>query len=426
MRRSKTFLLNFFLTFCVSSHASCLHFVNGHWFNGQSFHDDDFYSNVGTLTHTPCRKSLLVDLKGGYVVPPYGDAHEHNFDNLQRAQAQGKLYLRDGVFYAQGMTDVSTGAEAVKQAKRVNTPSTVDATFAHGGLTGYNGHPKEVYESIPLGFFYPATAEQKDKVVHATNRSGLAYWEMETPAELDQLWPRILASHPDLIKVYLVNSEEWKPASSSDTRLGLGLNPALVPLITTKAHAAGLKVAAHVDSATDAAIAIRGGVDELGHLPGYGLSAKGNPATVRLPDELIQEAKQRHIKVQATAGIDVDERTSAADLKARQASQIDNLTRLKKAHVPILIGSDHYGQDSVHEMDYLQSLGVWTNLELLRMACITTPQAIFPKRKLGELRPGYEASFLVLSGNPLTNWQQTHAIVDRWKQGKHIVAEDQP
>lgn len=400
--------------------GTCLHFIHGRWFNDRSFVWKDFYSREGTLTHAPCSAPVTIDLRRGYVVPPYGDAHEHNFDNVSSARAQSELYLRDGIFYAQGMTDVSSGAEAVKQAKMVNTPTSVDVTFAHGGITGFNGHPKEVYESLPLGFYFPVTPEQKDKVVHASSRAGLAYWEMETPQDLERIWPRILASHPDLIKVYLVTSEEWKPRSSSDPRLGLGLNPALVPLVAEKAHAAGLKVAAHVDTAADAAIAILGGVDELGHLPGYGLTAKDDSSRVRLSDELIREAKRSGVKVQATASIDADEHTDPADLKVRQASQIDNLRRLKRARIPILIGSDHYGQDSVHEMDYLHDLGVWTNLELLRMACVATPEAIFPKRKVGTLRPGYEASFLVLGGNPLSDWRQTHTITDRWKRGEHI------
>ena len=408
------------LSLCSSMEASCVHFVKGRWFNDVSFVQSDFYSDAGTLTHVPCADPQDVDLKQGYVVPPYGDAHEHNFDSVQRVRDQVQLYLRDGIFYAQGMTDVTSGALAVMKAHLVNTPATVDVTYAHGGITGYNGHPKEVYESLPLGFFYPVTPEQRDQVIHGTKRLGEAYWEMETPTELDALWPRILASRPDFIKLYLTNSEDWKPRSSTDPRLGLGLNPALVPLITAKAHAAGLKVAAHVDTAKDAEIAVRGDVDELGHLPGYGLMATDDPARVRLSDELIRLARRRGVLVQATAGIDVDEHSKPADLRARRASQIDNLSRLKRSRVPILIGSDHYGQDSVHEMDYLQGLGVWSNQELLRMACVTTPHAIFPQRKIGELRTGYEASFLVLNGNPLTDWQQTHAVLDRWKQGEHV------
>ena len=119
------------------------------------------------------------------------------------------------------MTDVASGAAAVVKGGLVNTPVTVDVTYAHGGLTGYNGHPKEVYESLPLGFFYPSTPQQKEQVIHATKRLGDAYWELETPAELNTLWPRILSSKPDLIKIYLTNSEDWKSRSSADPRLGL-------------------------------------------------------------------------------------------------------------------------------------------------------------------------------------------------------------
>ena len=118
----------------------------------------------------------------------------------------------------------------------------------------------------------------------------------------------------------------------------------------------------------------------------------------------------------------MDDNTKPDDLKVRRVSQIDNLSRLKRARAPILIGSDHYGQDSVNEMDYLQGLGVWTNLELLRIACVTTPQAIFPRRKIGELRPEFEASFIVLHGNPLTDRRETHSFTDRWERGEHIEA----
>jgi hypothetical protein len=417
-RCSWLLLLPLFL--CPEVQARCLHFEHGRWFNNSAFVRADFYSFDGTLTRVPCAQPEQVDLHGGYVVPPYGDAHEHNFDSLSRAPAQARAYLADGVFYAQGMTDVTSGAVAVVNSGYVNTPASVDVTYAHGGLTGYNGHPKEVYESIPLGFYYPSTPEQKALVIQADKRRGQAYWEMESPEDLDLLWPRILASHPDLIKIYLTESESWKPWSAADPRLGLGLNPALVPLITARAHAAGLKVAAHVDTVTDAAIAIDGNVDELGHLPGYFMAAENDPARFRLPDALVLSAKRHHIRVQATAGIYVDEHTDTADLAARRALQIDNLGRLKHSGVPVLIGSDHYGQDPVHEMDYLQSLGVWSNLEMLRMACVTTPQAIFPNRKIGQLRPAYEASFLVLIGNPMKEWKQVHSIVGRWKQGEPV------
>ncbi len=404
------------------------HFIHGHWFDGTRFVDTDFYAEGPILTHHPSERRIYqtVDLHGGFVVPPYGDAHEHNFDGTRGLAALTAQYLRDGIFYAQGMTDTTTGAQEILAAHLVNTPTTVDVTYAHGGLTGINGHPKEVYESLANGFYYPATDAQRTLVLNGHKREGEAYWELATPADVEAAWPKILTAKPDLIKVYLVDSERfnpWNPAGPipPPNELWKGIDPTLVPLIVQKAHAAHLKVAAHVDTAHDVHVALTAGVDELGHLPGYGMNAADDPARFNLADSDIALAARNHVRIQATAGIDVDEHTSAADLAARKASQTDNLRRLKAAGIPILIGSDHYGQDALHEADYLQSLNLWTNLDMLRMWSIQTPQTIFPHRKIAELKPGFEASFLVLSANPLEHWPATHAIIDRWKQGVHLL-----
>ncbi len=87
----------------------------------------------------------------------------------------------------------------------------------------------------------------------------------------------------------------------------------------------------------------------------------------------------------------------------------------------MVVGTDNYGRDSLKEADYLQAIGVFSNLEVLRMWAVATPKDVFPKRKLGELKPGYEASFLVLAGDPLQDWSASHVIRDRWKQGEHVV-----
>ena len=414
----------------ASNAGAVTRFVNGQWFDGTGFIKTDFYVEGGVLTHHPSERSAYqtVDLHGGFVVPPYGDAHEHNFDGLRGLAEVTAKYLHDGIFYAQGMTDTTVGAAEAMSQHMVDTPSTVDVTYAHGGLTGVNGHPKEVYESLVNGFYYPATEAQRAIVLNGNQREGQAYWQIATPAELEAKWPAILAAKPDLIKVYLVDSEHFKPWNPNGPtppadQLWKGIDPALVALIVTRAHAAGLKVAAHVDTAYDAHVAVSAGVDELGHLPGYGLNAKDDPAAVRLSDADIAVAAQRHLRVQATAGIYVDEHLLAADAEARRRSQIDNLRRLKAAGVVVLVGSDRYGSDSLHEADYLQSLGLWSNLEMLRMWAVETPQDIFPRRKIGELKPGFEASFLVLGADPLVKWADAHAILDRWKQGVHVTTD---
>jgi imidazolonepropionase-like amidohydrolase len=42
---------------------------------------------------------------------------------------------------------------------------------------------------------------------------------------------------------------------------------------------------------------------------------------------------------------------------------------------------------------------------------------IFPKRRIGVLREGYEASFLALEGNPLEDLRNVRKIKVRFKQG---------
>ncbi|HXD30938.1 MAG TPA: hypothetical protein VN643_07475 [Pyrinomonadaceae bacterium] len=41
-------------------------------------------------------------------------------------------------------------------------------------------------------------------------------------------------------------------------------------------------------------------------------------------------------------------------------------------------------------------------------------------RKIGHLKDGYEASFLVLSGNPLEDFQNIQKIERRFKQGDFL------
>jgi imidazolonepropionase-like amidohydrolase len=51
------------------------------------------------------------------------------------------------------------------------------------------------------------------------------------------------------------------------------------------------------------------------------------------------------------------------------------------------------------------------------MWAVQTPQAIFPERRIGRLDEGYEASFLVLNGNPVEDWSAMRRIRLRVKRG---------
>lgn len=66
---------------------------------------------------------------------------------------------------------------------------------------------------------------------------------------------------------------------------------------------------------------------------------------------------------------------------------------------------------------YLKSLNVFDNAELPQMWSVTAAQTISPHRKIGQLREGYEASFIVLNGNPLENFESVKGVHQlRFKQ----------
>src|SRR5438876_5116624 len=62
-------------------------FLNGKWFDDQGFRDKTFYSVGGMLTGKKPRQFRSVDLSGRYVIPPFGEAHNHNVETLNKVDA---------------------------------------------------------------------------------------------------------------------------------------------------------------------------------------------------------------------------------------------------------------------------------------------------------------------------------------------------
>ena len=91
---------------------------------------------------------------------------------------------------------------------------------------------------------------------------------------------------------------------------------------------------------------------------------------------------------------------------------------LKKEGVTLAIGSDGYIDNSTGEFEFLNNLMIFSNLELLKMWCENAAITTFPNRKIGYLKEGYEASFLVLNKNPLKDINGINMAIDlKVKQG---------
>jgi Amidohydrolase family len=295
--------------------------------------------------------------------------------------------------------------------ERVNRPDSIDAVFAMGGLTGTDGHPAGVMKrNIGRG---NATAADTD---------GAFYHQVDSRGDLDRKWPLLLAAKPDFIKTYLLYSEEYAQRRNDPTKYAWkGLDPKLLPEIVRRAHAAGLRVTTHVETATDFHHAIGARVDEIAHLPGFRSDGPYEPARFRISDADAKQAARRGIVVVTTVGA-----TLAQNDAVVNQTIAANLRTLRRHRVKLAIGSDDYRGGVLPEAAQLRTLGIFTDAELLDLWTRATAQSIFRTRKLGRLAPRYEASFLVLEGNPLADFANTGRIRMRVKRGVTLPIAPSP
>jgi hypothetical protein len=389
-------------------------FINGRWFDGQGFRRQTFYSVGGMLTRKkPAKVDQVMDLKSGFVVPPFAEAHNHNIGsavylNLDFTRQMIRRYLAAGVFYVKIPGNPGDNA-AVLRRELVNRPDSIDVAFANGVLTSRDGHPigMTIDSFKQAGATPPTVAEMAGKGVFI----------IESEEDLLSEWEKIMAGKPDFIKTILVHTESYAKRRETPARFGYnGLDPQLLPRIVKQAHAAGLRVSTHIHSAADFAVAVRAGVDEINHLPGINFEQGTNEANYLITPEDARRAAKQGLVVVTTANIARFYAKDEALAKVRSV-QRKNLQLLKQSGVRLAVGSDNYSTTSVEEAMYLKSLDVFDNAELLRMWSIIAIQTIFPNRKLGHLREGYEASFIVLEKSPLENFENVKTISFRFKQG---------
>ncbi len=385
-------------------------YVNGLWYEAEGegktrgfrFIPGDRYSVAGVFTAgRPEAVDKTVDLKGGYVVPPFGEAHNHNVDGPFTLPTTLR-YLGQGIFFYKNPNDVAE--VAAKGAKMFNKPPALDVVFAHGGLSIKGGHPEGLYRY--LARFNGMDPEHLD---------GQTFFDTPTPEAVARRWPEVLKGHPDFIKLYLLdalNQAGGKPQ---------GLPPESFRRAVALAKEAGLRTTVHIETAADLALAVEAGATEAAHLPGYSWAKNLGADAYRISDDLARRmADQGFIVVTTTLvteGIPATTPEAIERKREVQALQVENLKRLYNAGVPLAIGCDSYNSTSLDEATHLRKLGAFSDADLLRLWVETAPLSIFPNRAIGRLSPGFEASFLVLEADPSTDFNRVRQIRTKVKQG---------
>jgi imidazolonepropionase-like amidohydrolase len=394
---------------------------NALWFDGGGFAPGTRYSVDGVFVAAkPAAIDRIVELGGRHVVPAYGDAHHHGIDSDEAIDDKILVFLEAGIFYVKNPNVIPELVTPAVRAK-LNRPAGVDVVFANGGLTSPGGHPVPLHAYLArIGVFRGLTPEDME---------GRAYFTIADERELEAKWPRILAGKPDFIKTFLLFSEAHEGVAplrrETDGEVNKGLDPAVLQAIVRKAHASGLRVTTHIDTARDFANAVDAGVDEINHLPQPDPRFSPDLSAYVIDTRVARKAAARGIAVVTTAS--TTERLSpsipVAWLIPMRRNQAANLRVLSEAGVRVALGSDAISGErrfvtARDEARFIADHRLLDPLQLLRAWSVDTPQAIFPDRKIGELKPGFEANFLVLNGDPLEDTENLHRIGMRVKAGE--------
>ena len=319
-------------------------------------------------------------------------------------------YINDGVFYVKEPSNFFLSEEE-QATLGLNRATGIDVSLAQGAaLTATGGHPYQLAEDVWLKRGY-ATG-----TVDSLN--GHRFFTIDEDADIEKKWAAILSQKPAFIKTTLWASDEYEKRKGNKDFYGQsGLNPAYLPKIVAKSHAVGLRVTTHVTTAADFHNALVAGADEIAHLPFIGLKPI-SPGDAKL-------AAKRGVTVITTCALVLGGRPPSWPKEALpdiQRVQKADLKLLYESGVLLAVGSDSPTDSSVGEADYLQKLGVFDNATLLKIWTLNGAKTIFPKRKIGLLKPGYESSFLALEGNPVEDFSNIHKINLRFKQGNLLPA----
>ena len=339
----------------------------------------------------------MIDLESNFIVPPFGEAHNHSVEGSWSASIADN-YLQQGIYYYKNPNDVGPVTE--RNRDLFNTPTTLDIVFAHGGLTVDGSHPEPLYRSLADRYR-----------MNPDSMEGKAFFEVPTVEALEEQWTTILAGNPELIKLYMINVMKQGNGERQ------GLSREVLERAIALSHESGLPTTVHIESAMDLKVAFESGADESAHLPGrewrYGLSRQ----QYVIPGQLIQQMAETDFTI-VTTTIVTETKFGDSEQKAPiQELQAQNLQNLHRAGVQLAIGTDSYGKTARDEVLHLKSMNALSDAALLETWVDTAPTSIFPDRAIGQLKPGYEASFVSLSCNPTEDITCATKIDKRIKQG---------
>ncbi len=380
---------------------------NGQWYTGLEFVSGTWYVSNGVLTQkAPVQIDSIVDLVGHWVIPPMADAGCSNMSDKRSATGMIKQYMDEGVFYLQILNNTQDSRKVIQPL--LNTPNTPDAIFTNGAITCSLGEPFLKYEGPAQDIPNPADwAKSYDKIRTSRKLLGDAYWFVDNKEALNANWDKIIAQKPDVIMIYLLDAQVNGGKESK------GLSVEMAKAIVKKAHKANLRVNAWVETGDDVRIGLKIGVDGFANLPGYNWDGSGDPKRFEISNDDLKKMVKKRTPI-STLLSHAQSTTARPAVKEFQSKM---LARLLENGVNLVIASDDPQRTIRSELNYLNGLGKQNGAYLLKILSENTGGSIFPNRKIGKLKEGYEASFLVLNDDPFANILKIRSFYFKVKNG---------
>jgi len=403
---------------CSGRGESVTEYRNAVWWDGKSERSGSLYVRDGKfVSRADATPHTVIDLEGAIATAPFGEGHNHNIVEsiFQRSNAE---YLRSGVFYVKVPTAYPPAIESIRD--KLNRRDTVDVIFSMGGLTSPGGHPVGLFVNTLSKTIYGGATYEDFK--------GQAFHEVANEFEVVKAIQSIADHGADFVKALVLYSEDYFD-DGYDGRPLRGLHPALLPVVVNEAHARGLSVTLHVNSAADFRTGVAAGVDEIAHLPGIAWPENRAAEDHRLTAEDAARAKNADVAVvTSTYAIDVAFKDQPDRLAVFESMQRYNLSLLMAAGVEIRIGSDMYDREGTGEgadptrgeVESLVDLGVFDASSVLAL-WIETGRKIFPERRIACFEQGCEASFLVFAVDPRTDLVNLSSLKAGVKQGALVT-----
>jgi imidazolonepropionase-like amidohydrolase len=366
-----------------------------------------------------------VDGRGKTLIPGLHDLHTHTRSpGYEAPEDLGKAwagYLLSGVTT---INDYSVSGEMIGPIREL-----VKDPAAPGGLWAPHLN-QAVRFGVPGG--------------HGTELGWGNFFTLEatTPRAAHTLTPLALSYDPDMIKVF---ADGWRYGRDPDL---MSMNEPTLAAIVEDAHASGKPVVTHTVTLEGAKVAAAAGVDSLGHGIGDELideelidltRAKGTdyiatlsvfePQQVRvMPPAELAALNPGQLAAELATEARADKTVLPYDAR-RWGIMQDNIRRLRKAKIPIGIGTDagiagvYHGPGAIREIWWLTQLG-FTPSEALVAATRTSAAIMHQEHDHGTIAPGMRADLVLIDGKPDKRIEDLWHVSRVWVSGRQAPLDE--